>query len=408
MDSTLTAEGIQGVQNAGLFALPANAGFDPLKPWRLEILVNGAGAPPVTVAFGLDYKVPDAQALASLGDDRERRARAAAVDQSGVADARTAISLPLDSEPPPVPAWVEAWRDGRVNVAILAALLSVLTLIFIFQATLARSRLAHRLVRNGFLLVVLVWLGWTAGVQLSIVNVINYLKAPFSGVDIGFYLAEPLMVMIAAYTLVSRGADRARRVLRLAVPVRGASGTARPVVARPRRAAMESRRPRWRSACGWASTSRPPPCWSLVLTAIDPSGAAHRDRAVQDGDHLEIHPRLALCALCRCACWRSGCSPSGPIAASCVRSAACSRSSTGCTSSICSSAVPNAAIPAICANGRARCGRSRRPARSSRPSAFSASIARSNITTTSAARRWCRPPSSRGEPRPAVVVAENA
>jgi NosR/NirI family transcriptional regulator, nitrous oxide reductase regulator len=199
--TTLTAEGVHGVQSAGLFALPADAGFDPSKPWRLEILVNGAGAAPVTVAFGLDYKVPDAQALASLGES-ERRARAAAVDQSGVADGKDG-DFALDSEPPPVPPWVEAWHDGRVNVAILAALLSVLTLIFIFQATLARFRLAHRLVRNGFLLVVLVWLGWTAGAQLSIVNVVNYLKGPFSGVDLGFYLAEPLMFMIAAYTLVS-------------------------------------------------------------------------------------------------------------------------------------------------------------------------------------------------------------
>ena len=109
----------------------------------------------------------------------------------------------LDSDPPPVPPWVEAWHDSRINVAILAVLLSVLTLIFVFQSTLARSRRAHRLVRTGFLVVVLVWLGWTAGVQLSIVNVINYLKGLFIGVDLGFYLAEPLMIMVIAYTLVS-------------------------------------------------------------------------------------------------------------------------------------------------------------------------------------------------------------
>ena len=82
-------------------------------------------------------------------------------------------------------------------------LLSLLTLIFIFQSTLARFRVAHRLVRTGFLLVVLVWLGWTAGVQLSIVNVMNYVSAPFNHFEIGFYLAEPLMVIIAGYTLVS-------------------------------------------------------------------------------------------------------------------------------------------------------------------------------------------------------------
>jgi polyferredoxin len=62
---------------------------------------------------------------------------------------------------------------------------------------------AHRLVRTGFLLVALVWLGWTAGVQLSIVNVVNYVRAPFIGADMGFYLTEPLMVIVAGYTLVS-------------------------------------------------------------------------------------------------------------------------------------------------------------------------------------------------------------
>jgi NosR/NirI family transcriptional regulator, nitrous oxide reductase regulator len=168
------SEGIRQQQNAGLFALPANAGFDPVKPWQLELLINGTGAAQVTIPFALDYRVPAALVL-----------------------------VPGEPEPPPVPAWVEAWHDSRVSVVILAVLLSMLTLIFIFQATLARYRRAHRLVRNGFLLIILVWLGWTAGVQLSIVNVINYVKGPFSGLEIGFYLAEPLMVMVAVYTLFS-------------------------------------------------------------------------------------------------------------------------------------------------------------------------------------------------------------
>jgi NosR/NirI family transcriptional regulator, nitrous oxide reductase regulator len=208
------AEGIKGEQDAGLFALPPppnpaplagegkGGGFDPLKPWRLELLVNGEGATPVTIAFGLDYNVPDLQALTNHDD--ASGARPVVADQTVVGDDKDSVfQMPLEAEEPPVPAWVEAWNDAWVNVVILAVLLSVLTLIFIFQATLARFRLAHRLVRNGFLLVVLVWLGWTAGVQLSIVNVMNYAMAPFNHFDIGFYLAEPLMVIIAAYTLVS-------------------------------------------------------------------------------------------------------------------------------------------------------------------------------------------------------------
>ncbi|MBO0753761.1 MAG: 4Fe-4S binding protein, partial [Bradyrhizobiaceae bacterium] len=168
---TGAAQGIRAQQNAGLFALPAGAAFDPLKPWRLELLVNAGGRTPVTVTFPVEYSLPAAHIL--MPDE------------------------------PPVAAWIEAWHDARLNIAILAVLLTALTAIFAFQARLARWRLAHRLVRSGFLAVVLVWLGWTAGVQLSIVNVINYLQAPFRGFDVGFYLAEPLMVLIAAYTLMS-------------------------------------------------------------------------------------------------------------------------------------------------------------------------------------------------------------
>src|SRR5262249_18024720 len=118
-------------------------------------------------------------------------------------DYKLSPALILTPETPPAPAWVDAWRDASGSIAILAALLSVLTLIFIFQAQLSRSRRTHRLVRNAFLLATLGWLGWSAGAQLSIVNVINYVQAPFRGLDIGYYLAEPLMVMIAAYTVVS-------------------------------------------------------------------------------------------------------------------------------------------------------------------------------------------------------------
>jgi NosR/NirI family transcriptional regulator, nitrous oxide reductase regulator len=170
------AAGFRGQQNAGVFALAPDSGFDPVKPWRLELLVHGTGATPATVAFAIDYKIPDAFVL-----------------------------MPTEAEPEPamVPPWVEAWSDARLNVAILIVLLTALTLIFAFQARLARHRLAHRLIRNGFLLIVLVWLGWTAGAQLSIVHVINYLLAPFKHFEIGFYLAEPLIIIIAAYTLVS-------------------------------------------------------------------------------------------------------------------------------------------------------------------------------------------------------------
>jgi NosR/NirI family nitrous oxide reductase transcriptional regulator len=102
-------------------------------------------------------------------------------------------------EAKPVPLWVEAWRDARVDIAILVAALTVLTLVFVFQDRLARSRVTHRVVRLGFLLFVLVWLGWIAGAQLSIINLMHYVTAPLSGTN----LLEPLIVIVAIYTLIS-------------------------------------------------------------------------------------------------------------------------------------------------------------------------------------------------------------
>jgi NosR/NirI family transcriptional regulator, nitrous oxide reductase regulator len=166
-------DGIKALDHAAVFTLPAGLRFDPLKPWRLELLVNGqtAAGSPISLAFPVDYQLPASHIL-----------------------------MP---PPPPAPAWVEAWRDSRTNVVIEAGLLALLTLILAFQTKLAQSRRAHRIIRNSFLLFVLVWEGWIAGGQLSILHVINYMEAPFRHFGFGFYLAEPLIVMIGIYTAIS-------------------------------------------------------------------------------------------------------------------------------------------------------------------------------------------------------------
>jgi NosR/NirI family transcriptional regulator, nitrous oxide reductase regulator len=171
--STGGHDGIRALDHAAVFTLPANARFDPLKPWRLELLVKGQTAvgSPISLAFPVDYQLP--------------------------------ASHILTPPPPPAPAWVQAWSDSRTNVAIEAALLALLTLILGFQTKLAQSRRAHRIIRNSFLLFVVVWEGWIASGQLSILNIVNYMEAPFRHFEFGFYLAEPLMVMIVIYTAIS-------------------------------------------------------------------------------------------------------------------------------------------------------------------------------------------------------------
>ena len=321
---------------------------------------------PPTVAFRLDYKVPDALVL---------------------------MPQCRSPEPPPVAAWVEAWSDARVNVAILAVLLSVLTADLRLPGAAGASSPRP-----------------SAGAQRLPAGRAGLarLDRRRAALDRQCHQLRHGAVQALRHRLLSRraadgdhrrlhadlaGADRARRVLRLAVPVRRAAGTARPGLARARRAAMES--------VGRAGAA---PVDGQVHRGRRRAGAGDDRRSIRRAPPLEIEPfKTAITSKFTRAwpyrrsmparCWRSACSPSAPIAASCARSAACSRRSTGCTSSICSSAVPNAAVPAICASAPARCGRSSRPARSTPRNASSAWIARSNIMTTSAARRWCRPPS---------------
>lgn len=161
------------VRHAGVFTIPLASGFDPLAPFDVLLMVHATDAAGIehTVEFPLTYQLPE-----------------------------EAMLLPPVE---PLPPWAEAWLESSLDLAILAAALVVLTLIFVFQAPLSRNRRLHLWVRTGFLVFTLVWLGWIAGGQLSIVHVVNYLRAPFEGADLGFYLAEPLIVIISVYVLLS-------------------------------------------------------------------------------------------------------------------------------------------------------------------------------------------------------------
>ena len=159
---------------ANLIILPKESGFDPLRPWRADVYAYARKPDGSMERFQLasvNYDLPERYVLQPQAEAR--------------------------------PAWMEAWVEGRWNIAILAVALVALTLILAFQSTLTRFRAAHRWVRLSFLTFTLVWLGWIASAQLSIVNLLNYMKAPFQGLSLGFYLAEPLIVIISIYTALS-------------------------------------------------------------------------------------------------------------------------------------------------------------------------------------------------------------
>jgi NosR/NirI family transcriptional regulator, nitrous oxide reductase regulator len=152
--------------------------LDPTQPWQLNLLVSGrAGERPLFARFSLPYRLPaeylvrvDEPATAPSGEDEL--------------------------------GWRTIWQAHLVKIAILVFALAALTLIFVFEDRLSRHRRLHRVIRIVFLSWTLVWLGWYAGAQLTIVNLLTYLHTLASDFRWGYVLADPLILLISAFTAI--------------------------------------------------------------------------------------------------------------------------------------------------------------------------------------------------------------
>ena len=160
-------------RNIMLFHFPAESGLDPLAPFDVVLMVagtDGDGAP-LVVEVPMNYQLPERHML-----------------------------LP---PPIPLPMWVETWLEMRVDIAILGLLLIVVTIIFLFQDALARHRRVYEFVRVGVLAFTLGWLGWYAGAQLSIVNILAYVQAPFGNGSIDAFVLDPLIFILSIYVALT-------------------------------------------------------------------------------------------------------------------------------------------------------------------------------------------------------------
>ncbi|MGR3702349.1 MAG: 4Fe-4S binding protein [Paracoccaceae bacterium] len=193
----IMAESAPDLSEMDLFKIPADAGFDPAEPWRLQLLVQRdvAAIERVFTTFDLGYQLPDAY-LRSVAPP--------------VAPA-PAVSDSLSENAAQTALWTRIWRDKTVEIVGLAAMLSVLTLAFFFQSYLTRSERAVTWFRMGFLTVTLVFLGWYANAQLSVVNLMALFGALTTEFSWQAFLLDPLTFILwfavaAALIFWGRGA----------------------------------------------------------------------------------------------------------------------------------------------------------------------------------------------------------
>ena len=192
----LQVSGAPEFHEADLFRVPEGTTLDPAEPWRLQLLVQrGYGArDKAFLTFNLGYELPQAYL-------KQLPAAAQAVSPQN--------SPASDLNEPPL--WQAMWRAKLDQIVILLVALTVLTGVFFFQDWFAsRPRLYER-VRLGFLVFTLVWLGWYAQAQLSIVNVLAFLNALRTDFRWEYFLMAPLIFILwfataAALLFWNRGA----------------------------------------------------------------------------------------------------------------------------------------------------------------------------------------------------------
>src|SRR5215472_14641431 len=168
--------------------------LDPVKPWQLRLLIGSdATSPPSFASFDLTYRIPESYLV-----------KAAAAPATNRAPSETVSAGPSDdvSRPENALAWQAIWSAHWARVAVLSVGLATLTVILFLQDVISRRRGLHRVVRVGFLLWTLVWLGWYAGAQLTIVNLITYIHTLVTDLRWDYLLADPLIAILSAFTLV--------------------------------------------------------------------------------------------------------------------------------------------------------------------------------------------------------------
>jgi len=160
--------------DARLLRVIAAAGLDAAQPldFTLRVVREKGAIYPERIAreFTLSHAIPEARLVRPAADAR---------------------------------GWAGVWRERGPELAVLVTALALLAAVLARPAWLVAdaSRLAR--VRTGYLVFTLVFVGWFAQGQLSIVNVTAAVQALVAGRGPGFFLFDPVTVVLWGFVALS-------------------------------------------------------------------------------------------------------------------------------------------------------------------------------------------------------------
>lgn len=176
----ISANGAPEFTELDIFKIPSDVGFDPTKPWRIQLLTNRAvGAiEKLFITYELGYNLPE-QYMTKL--QSEVATTSILTDED--AAARSAL-------------WKKIWLDKKIEIGLLLAMITILTGVFFFQMQATKNERAFYWFRMSFLAVTLVFLGWMMNAQLSVVNLMALGASLREGFSWDAFLMDPMIFIL--------------------------------------------------------------------------------------------------------------------------------------------------------------------------------------------------------------------
>jgi transcriptional regulator of nitric oxide reductase len=174
LDDTLALPPALRAADAKVFRVIGPAGLDPAQPleFALHVVRDKGAIYPERIGreFALRYELPAAQVLLPAADNKS---------------------------------WPGIWRARAWELAVLGGALALLALVLARPRWLTADGRRLARFRTGYLLFTLVFIGWFAQGQLSIVNITAFVQALVAGRGLGFFLYDPMTVVLWAFVAIS-------------------------------------------------------------------------------------------------------------------------------------------------------------------------------------------------------------
>jgi len=176
------AEGIPRFSEMAIFVIRAGYEFDPGKAWQLELLVRRqiGALDSVFTGFTGEYLAPT-----KFLEFPKPPPKVVMMDE---------INEPL---------WVSIWRQKAFQIAVLLISLVCLLFVMFFQDWLVKyPRFVHNF-RRVFLAYTVIFIGWYALGQLSVVNVLTFTNAVINEFTWDLFLMDPIIFILWGFTAMT-------------------------------------------------------------------------------------------------------------------------------------------------------------------------------------------------------------